>query len=261
MESTEKENKNTVVKVKNLTVSYRSYVERPTTLKESIINYVKTKKFKYYSTFDALKNISFEVKKGEVLGIIGSNGAGKSTLLKTLMGTLPPRQGSIEIKGKVDSLIQLGAGFDSELNAIENIYLNASLNKLSKKEIEKRVPEIIAFAELEEFVKTPIKYYSSGMNARLGFSVAIDKNPDVLLVDEVLAVGDERFKKKCDKVFERFLKEKKTIIMVTHNLSAIKSLAKKSILLSKGQIAFIGDTEEAIKRYQSKDYKIALKAK
>jgi ABC-2 type transport system ATP-binding protein len=132
---------------------------------------------------------------------------------------------------------------------------------MPKAEIAKRVPKILEFAELEEFATTPIKYYSSGMNARLGFAVAIDKDPDILLVDEVLAVGDERFKKKCDKVFKSYLEKKKTIIMVSHSLGAIKSIADRAALLSKGQIVFIGDATEAIQRYQSKDYRTALSTK
>lgn len=248
------------VEVNNITVSYRSYKERPTSLKESIVRFIKTGNMTYHSTFDALSNVSFCVRKGEVLGVIGSNGAGKSTLLRTLAGVLKPRIGSVNIQGSIDSLIQLGAGFDSELNAIENIYLNASLHKISRSVIAERVDRIIEFAELKEFANTPIKYYSSGMNARLGFATAIDKDPDVLLVDEVLGVGDERFKKKCDVVFDNFLSRDKTVIIVSHNLSAIERMAHQAVLLSKGRAVFIGDPKEAIARYQDKTYQTALGA-
>lgn len=244
--------------VKGLTVAYRSYKDRPTSFKETLIRFAKTGNLRHYSTFNALSDVSFSVPRGEVFGVIGSNGAGKSTLLKALMGVLKPVNGSIEIDGTIDSLIQLGAGFDSELNAIENIYLNGSLHRLSRSEITRRVPEIIEFAELEEFATTPIKYYSSGMNARLGFAVAADKNPDILLVDEVLAVGDERFRSKCYKVFERFIDEKKTIIMVSHSLEVVKRMSKRIGLLSKGKLVFVGDPDEAIERYRDESYETAL---
>jgi ABC-2 type transport system ATP-binding protein/lipopolysaccharide transport system ATP-binding protein len=247
------------VDVDNITISFRAYKERPTTLKESFLRFLKTGKVKYYDTFNALTNVSFQVKRGEVFGIIGSNGAGKSTLLRTIAGVLPPREGSVEVNGKVDSLIQLGAGFDAELNAIENIYLNGSLHKLSRSFIKSRVPEILKFAELEDFATTPIKYYSSGMSARLGFAVAVDREPDILIVDEVLAVGDERFKIKCDKVFQRLLDQKKTIIIVSHSLSQMQEMADKILLLSKGHVVFLGDPKEAIKNYRDDSYQTALK--
>jgi ABC-2 type transport system ATP-binding protein/lipopolysaccharide transport system ATP-binding protein len=249
------------VEVKNVSVAFRSYQERPTTLKESLISFLKHRKLRYYSTFFALKNVSFSVERGEVFGIIGSNGAGKSTLLRAIAGVLPPCDGHIAVHGKVDSLIQLGAGFDAELNAIENIYLNSSLHKLSRAEIKERVPHILAFAELEEFASTPIKYYSSGMYARLGFAVAIDREPDILIVDEVLAVGDERFQLKCKAVFEKFLAEKKTIIIVSHSLGQMEQLASKVLLLSKGQVVHLGDPKEAIEKYRDHNYQTALGSK
>lgn len=246
------------VRAENVSVAFRSYNQRPTTLKESIICAVKTRKLRYYESFWALKDVSFEVRRGEVFGIIGSNGAGKSTLLRTLAGVLPPTEGAVEVDGKVDSLIQLGAGFDSELNAIENIYLNSSLHKVPRDEIKRRIPKILKFAELEEFARTPIKYYSSGMYARLGFSVAIDREPDILIVDEVLAVGDERFQTKCKAVFDRYLKENKTIIIVSHSLGQIEQLADKVLLLSKGKIVYLGDPKEAIAMYRDETYQTAL---
>ena len=246
------------VEVSGLSINFRSYDQRPSTLKESLIKGVKTGTFRHYSQFQALSNISFEVPRGGVFGIIGSNGAGKSTLLRVISGVLPPSKGSVTVRGSLDSLIQLGAGFDSELNAIENIYLNASLHGKSKAEIKDKIPEIIAFAELEDFAHTPIKYYSSGMYARLGFSVAVDRDPDLLVVDEILAVGDERFQKKCKKVFESYLEKNKTIIMVSHSLNMLEKTASKILLLSKGQIAFIGDPKDALKEYRAENYVTAL---
>jgi ABC-type polysaccharide/polyol phosphate transport system ATPase subunit len=249
----------TAIEIDNITVAYRSYQERPSTLKESVICAIKNRKLKHYSTFNALSNVSFKVKKGTVFGILGSNGAGKSTLLKVLSGVLPPSTGSIKINGVVDSLIQLGAGFDADLNAIENIYLYGSLHRKSREDIKKRIPAILEFAELEEFKTTPVKYYSSGMYARLGFSVAIDRDPDILLVDEVLAVGDERFRNKCNNVFKEFIARGKTIIMVSHSLAMFTEHADQVGLLSKGKLIYIGTPEEAIKMYRDTEYVTALK--
>lgn len=246
------------VSLSGVTVSYRSYKERPTSLKETLVRFFKSRKLRYFSTFDALKNINLEIERGKVFGIIGSNGAGKSTLLKVIAGVLPPTQGELTVNGKVDSLIQLGAGFDPELNAIENIYLNSSLHQKSRKEISERIPHILEFAELEEFATTPIKYYSSGMFARLGFSVAIDREPDILIVDEVLAVGDERFQKKCQKVFENFLKQKKTIIMVSHSLEQLRDMSDRLAVISKGRLIFVGEPNKALEIYRDSAYQTAL---
>ena len=246
------------LEVRNISVNYRSYKERPSTLKESLVKLLRHRTLKYYSTFEALSNLSFSVKRGEVFGIIGSNGAGKSTLLKVLAGVLKPTKGNVIVNGVVDSLIQLGAGFDPELNAIENIYLSGSLHKKTKSEIQDRIPNILEFAELEDFATTPIKYYSSGMFARLGFAVAIDRNPDILIVDEVLAVGDERFQQKSLKVFEDFLGQKKTIIMVTHNLVSLANIANTVGLLAKGKLVYMGNVHEAIKLYLEPTYETRL---
>ena len=246
------------LKLENVTVSFRSYKERPTSFKESVVGLIKKGKQKYYTTFDALKDISFEVPKGSVFGIIGSNGAGKSTLLKTMAGIIPPTSGKVISNGKLDSFIQLGAGFDPELNAIENIFLNCTLHKMPRAQIKKRIPDILEFAELAEFSNTPIKYYSSGMFARLGFAVAIERNPDILLVDEVLAVGDERFRTKCNTVFNKYLDQGKTIVMVSHDIDQIGAMASKIALLSKGEIAYIGKPSVALEMYRDQDYKTAL---
>lgn len=249
---------NIAISVRDVSVNFRSYEERPTTLKESLLSFLQTGSFSNYSTFNALKNISFDVPKGSVFGIIGSNGAGKSTTLKVLSGVLPPTSGEVILRGSLDSLIQLGAGFDTELNAIENIYLNGSLHGFSRDEIKEKIPKILEFAELKDFATTPIKYYSSGMYARLGFSVAIDRDPDILIVDEILAVGDQRFQEKSKKVFDRFLENKKTIIMVSHNLKMLEEISDQIALLSKGELVFVGEPSRAIELYEAKEYKSAL---
>ncbi|OVE79636.1 hypothetical protein BVY02_02700 [bacterium J17] len=246
------------VEVCDVTVAYRSYKERPTTLKESLIKAAKERRLRHYSTFNALEGVSFNVRRGEVFAIIGSNGAGKSTLLRVIAGVLPPTAGHVTVNGTVDSLIQLGAGFDPELNAIENIYLNGSLHRKTKEQIKSRVPKILEFAELEEFATTPIKYYSSGMYARLGFSVAVDRDPDILVVDEVLGVGDERFQNKCRKIFDNLLAQRKTIIIVSHSLSMVENTAHRVGLISRGKMVYLGDPVSAIEKYRDEQYQTAL---
>jgi ABC-type polysaccharide/polyol phosphate transport system ATPase subunit len=246
------------IELKNVTVSFRSYKERPTSFKESIVRFVKDRKLRHYTTFEALSEINLKVPRGSIYGVIGSNGAGKSTLLRTVTGVLKPIRGKVITHGKVGSLIKLGAGFDAELNAIENIYLYSSLHGKSAREIAAKVPDILDFAELKEFAQTPIKYYSAGMRARLGFACAMDIEPDVLVVDEVLSVGDERFREKCRAVFEQLIKDDKTVLMVSHNLSSLSTLADQIAVLSKGCIIYQGDPKEAIRIYRDTKYETAL---
>lgn len=246
------------ISIENLTIAYRSYKERPSTIKETLINVIKKGQLRYYSTFNALSNVSFQVKKGTVFGIIGSNGAGKSTLLRAIAGVLPPTHGTRMVDGSLGSLIQLGAGFDAELNAIENIYLNGSLQRRSRSQIASRVTRILEFAELENFAATPVKYYSSGMYARLGFSVAIDQDPDILVVDEILGVGDERFNSKCRAYFDNFIASGKTLVIVSHNMGFLSRMAHEIAVLSRGKLIFVGPPEEAVACYQSAEYQTAL---
>lgn len=246
------------IELDNVTIAYRSYRERPTSLKETVLRFLKSGQLKYFSTFDALKDVSFSVRRGEIFAVIGSNGAGKSTLLKVLTGVLKPSRGTLKVNGSVASLIELGVGFDSELNAVENIFLNASLHRKSREEIEGRVQGILEFAELQEFANTPIKYYSSGMSARLGFACAIDIDPDILLIDEVLAVGDERFQKKCQAVCERFLNSGKTIVIVTHDLNMAQQRANRVGLLSCGRLVYVGDPQQAVAMYRDSHYQTVL---
>lgn len=247
-----------VVSMKDVRVAYRSYKERPTSLKESILRFLRDGTMKHYSTFDALAGVSLDVRKGEVLGIIGGNGSGKSTMLKVLAQVLAPTSGSVRIEGSVASLIELGAGFDPELNAVENIYLNGSLHRRSRAQIKDRISHVLDFAELTEFATTPVKYYSSGMYARLGFSAAIDIDPEILLVDEILGVGDERFNAKCQKVFEGFLEANKTLVIVSHDLNMMQRTATRIALLSRGKLVYLGDPETAVRMYRDESYLTAL---
>lgn len=202
--------------------------------------------------FWALQDINFEVKKGEVLGIIGRNGAGKSTLLKILSQITPPTTGEIRLRGRVGSLLEVGTGFHPELTGRENIYLNGAILGMRKKEIEKKFDEIVAFSGIDKFLDTPVKRYSSGMYVRLAFAVAAHMEPDILIVDEVLAVGDTEFQKKClGKMDEITKNQNRTILFVSHNLEAVKNLCTRSIVLDKGRIVFEGDTHDALQAYAS----------
>ncbi|MEH2110206.1 ABC transporter ATP-binding protein [Nostoc sp.] len=200
--------------------------------------------------FWALKDVSFDIQQGEAIGVIGRNGAGKSTLLKVLSRITEPTTGRIAIKGRVASLLEVGTGFHPELTGRENIYLNGSVLGMSKVEIKKKFDEIIAFAEVEKFLDTPVKRYSSGMYVRLAFSVAAHLEPEILIVDEVLAVGDSAFQKKClGKMGDVATKEGRTVLFVSHSMQAINQLTKRCILLSKGNIQFDGHTGKAVQLY------------
>lgn len=200
--------------------------------------------------FWALKDINFDVMAGEVIGIIGRNGAGKSTLLKILTGITPPSSGEIRMRGHVASLLEVGTGFHPELTGRENMFLNGAILGMKKKDIAQKFDQIVEFAGIEKFIDTPVKYYSSGMYVRLAFSVAAHMEPDILLVDEVLAVGDAEFQKKClGKMEEVTRKDGRTILFVSHNMAAIQSLCKKCILIEKGKIKLIGDTEVVVNQY------------
>jgi lipopolysaccharide transport system ATP-binding protein len=200
--------------------------------------------------FWALRNVNFNIQAGEVVGIIGRNGAGKSTLLKILTGITPPTTGEIIMHGRVASLLEVGTGFHPELSGRENIFLNGAILGMKKKEIAENFDSIVEFAEIEKFLDTPVKYYSSGMYVRLAFSVAAHMQPDILLVDEVLAVGDAEFQKKClGKMEEVTTKQGRTILFVSHNLSAVKRLCKKTILIEKGEVKMFDMTEKVINYY------------
>ncbi len=199
--------------------------------------------------FWALDDVSFAVNKGEILGIIGPNGAGKSTILKTISGILRPNKGNVNVNGKLSALIELGAGFHQDLTGLENIYLNGSILGMTRKEIDSKLEEIIDFSGVREFIDTPVKRYSSGMQARLGFSVAAHMSPDVLLVDEVLSVGDAPFRAKCINRMSELMKGDTAVVFVSHNMEMIRQLCSKSLVLSQGQVEFVGPTDKAIDHY------------
>jgi lipopolysaccharide transport system ATP-binding protein len=201
------------------------------------------------STIWALKDVSFEIKRGEVVGIIGRNGSGKSTLLKILSRITEPTEGMAEIRGRVGSLLEVGTGFHPELTGRENIYLNAAILGMKKAEIERRFDEIVAFAEVAKFIDTPVKHYSSGMHVRLAFAVAAHLEPEILLVDEVLAVGDIAFQKKCLGKMENVAKEGRTVLFVSHNMGAIRKLCTKAFLIACGKLIAEGDTSSVTDSY------------
>jgi len=197
----------------------------------------------------ALKGVSFEVRKGEVVGIIGANGAGKSTLLKILSRITDPTEGHAEINGRVGSLLEIGTGFHPELTGHENIYFSGAVLGMKKSEIDRRFDEIVAFAELEKFIDTPVKYYSSGMQVRLGFAIAAHLEPEIMLIDEVLAVGDAAFQKKCLGKIGDVVEEGNTVLFVSHNMGAIRGLCQRAIWLNEGKIAEDGETQRVVSRY------------
>src|SRR3990167_5029385 len=199
--------------------------------------------------FWALKDISFEVKKGEVIGIIGRNGAGKSTLLKILCRITEPTEGYAKIYGRVGSLLEVGTGFHPELTGRENIYLNGAILGMSKAEINRKFDEIVAFAEVEKFIDTPVKHYSSGMYTRLAFAVAAHMETEILLVDEVLAVGDITFQKKCLGKMEDVAKKGRTVLFISHNMNMVRLLCEQTLLLDNGKTEAIGKTDKVIEKY------------
>lgn len=204
--------------------------------------------------FWALQDVNFVVERGKSLGIVGNNGSGKSTLLKILTRTMQPTQGSISVSGRISALIELGAGFHPDFTGRENIYLNASILGFTRREIEGRIPDIIEFSELQEFIDTPVKYYSSGMQARLGFAVATAVQPDILIVDEVLAVGDEGFQRKCmDKILD-MKRQGVSILLVSHALEAIGTLMDEAIWLDKGVVRASGLPSDVIPEYRTKAF-------
>lgn len=220
------------IEVKNITKSFKVYYDRAKTLKDRLSILGKSSCQKR----DVLKGISFNVRKGEAIGLIGKNGCGKSTTLKMLTRIIYPDSGSVEIKGKVSSLLELGAGFHPDMSGIENIYLNASVFGLSKKEIDQKVDEIIEFSELQEFIDNPVRTYSSGMYMRLAFSVAINVDAEVLLIDEILGVGDVSFQKKCFEKLKEIKMTGATIVIVSHSLEQIEQICDRSIWISEGKI-------------------------
>ncbi len=233
----------TVVRLENVGKKFKLYRSPSEKLKEIFL------KKDYHREFWALKDISFTLKRGEIIGVIGENGSGKSTLLKLIAGVLIPDFGNIYINGRVTGLLELGTGFNFEFSGRENIYFNGTFLGLSKDEIKKIEQKVIEFSELEDFIDEPLKTYSSGMIMRLGFSIAINANPDCFLIDEALAVGDIYFQQKCFQKIKEFKEKGGSILFTSHDLNAIKLLSDKVVLLDKGKILFIGSPEEAVNLY------------
>lgn len=235
-----------VIEVKNVWKKFKIYHDKPHTLKDKVLFWNRNK----YEVRWVLEDISFEVKKGESIGIIGKNGSGKSTLLKLLTKIIYPNKGSINMKGRVAGLLELGAGFHPDLSGRDNIYINASIFGLSKKEIDKAFQEIVDFAELQDFIDNPVRTYSSGMYMRLAFAVAINIHADILLIDEILAVGDISFQEKCLNKLKEIKKSGVTIVIVSHSLEQIERFCDKSIWIHSGQIAALGKCEVVHKKYE-----------
>ena len=218
---------------------------RPRSLKSLVLSFSKQR----YEELQALAGVDLQVQPGETVAIIGKNGSGKSTLLRIIGNVFKPTLGKVVVKGRISALLDLGAGFHPDLTGIENIYLNGAILGLRTKQIKEKLDDIIAFSELEKFIDTPIRTYSSGMVMRLGFSVAVQVDPDVLLVDEVLAVGDEAFQNKCYEKIREFQKAGKTIIFVTHDMDAARRVASRAIWLSNGQVRIDGGVDETLSAY------------
>lgn len=239
--------KQPVVVVKNVTKSFMIPIEGNTGLKQRIVNGFKRRKG--YRVFTPLQDISFTVNQGDFFGIVGKNGSGKSTLLKTLAGIYQPQAGEVTINGSLVPFIELGVGFNPELSGRENIYLNGALLGFNHKEVASMYDEIVSFAELGDFMEERLKNYSSGMQVRLAFSIAIKAEGAILLLDEVLAVGDGAFQQKCFDYFEKLKREKKTIIIVTHDMGAVKRFCNRAMLISDGKIQKIGKPDEIADLY------------
>lgn len=238
---------NLAVNVDNVTVRFNRASQKVDNLKEHFIKMMR--KELMFQEFLALQDITFEVKKGEAWGLLGRNGSGKSTLLKVICGILSPYKGTVQVSGSMAPLIELGAGFDGELTAEENIFLNGALLGYSKAYMQENFDEIVEFAELEKFLDMPIKNYSSGMRARLGFAVATTVRPQILVVDEVLAVGDAAFQKKCENRIQEMLSGGTTLLFVSHSIEQVKRLCQKAVLLQEGHQIATGPVEKVSEIY------------
>ncbi len=236
----------TAVDIQGVSKRFRLYHQKYTSLKERVIHAGRTP----YTDLWALRDISFQVEEGDTVGILGRNGSGKSTLLKCICGVLQPTSGQVVVRGKLAGLLELGAGFQPDLTGRQNIYLNGSLLGLSKSDVDRVFDEVVAFAELEQFIDQQVKFYSSGMYVRLGFAVAVNVDPDVLVIDEVLAVGDERFQRKCLDRVRQFQEEGRTIIFVSHSPDQVRAICDRAVVLSEGQMIAHGRPGEAVRLFR-----------
>jgi ABC-type polysaccharide/polyol phosphate transport system ATPase subunit len=237
----------TSIRVEDVSVTYRTSVERKPTLKSTVTRLGRRERVVH--EVQAVKHVSFEVPHGTVLGVVGSNGAGKSTLMRTIAGILPPTSGRLEVHGRVSTLLALGVGFNKKLTGRENVILGGLAAGLSRGALEHKYEEIAAFAELEEFMDMPMRTYSSGMYGRLAFSVAVNMEPDILLIDEALSVGDARFRRKSARKMQELCAEDRTVVLVSHALGTIKDLCDQAVWLDKGVLKMWDDAETVVDAY------------
>lgn len=242
------EKNESTISVQHLSMHFNMASEKLESFKEYFIKLIKGQLF--YKDFVAVDDISFDVQKGEVFGIIGTNGSGKSTILKILSGILKPTQGNVEVKGNIAPLIELGAGFDGELTARENIYLNGAVLGYSKKYIDRHFDDIVDFAQIRDFLDMPLKNYSSGMVARIGFAIATVITPDILIVDEILSVGDLFFQEKCEKRISELMNCGTTVVLVSHSVEQVERLCDRVLWIEKGKLKMIGETASVCAAYR-----------
>jgi len=239
---------NPIIDVRNVSMKFRMPTQKVDNLKEFFM--MKIKRTVQYKEFYSLRSVNFQIAKGDRIAVIGHNGAGKSTLLKLIAGVMKPTEGSITVNGSIAPLLELGAGFDPELSGFENIYLNAAILGKSKSYIDEKLSKIIEFADVGDFIYMAVKNYSSGMRARLGFAIATEVNPDILLIDELLSVGDQTFRQKSLNRMENMMREGKTVVLVTHDINQVLTYANRVIWLDKGEVKDIGAPKEIVPRYQ-----------
>ena len=244
-----------MINIKNVSMKFNLGIEKDFSIKQAFINVLGGKKKKKNESFWALKDVEFHVGKGEVVGLIGSNGAGKSTLLKVVSGVMKPTKGKVTVNGVISPMIELGAGFDGNLTARENIYLNGAILGYSKRFLDDKFDEIVEFSELREFLDVPVKNFSSGMTAKLAFSIATIVNPEILIVDEILSVGDIKFQEKSKKKMMEMIKGGTTVLYVSHSLQSIEDLCTKVVWLEHGKVIKVGDTKKICEEYYKEQMK------
>src|SRR5688572_11265566 len=241
------------IEIERVTKTFKLYHQKPSSLKERVLRFRRLR----WEPFIALDDISLDIEAGTTVGLLGHNGSGKSTLLKCIAGILQPTSGTVRTTGRVASLLELGAGFHPELSGRENVYLNGSILGLKRADVERVFDEIVGFAELEQFIDTPVKHYSSGMYVRLGFAVAINVDPEILLVDEVLSVGDEAFQRKCIDKVRAFQAEGRTIVVVTHAADLVRQMCDKAAALEHGKLVAQGDPNHVIREFRDRLHRAA----
>jgi ABC-type polysaccharide/polyol phosphate transport system ATPase subunit len=235
------------IRCDNVSVTYRTSIEKKPTFKTAVRRLGRRERV--VREVHALKNVNFRVKRGAVYGVVGANGAGKSTLMRTITGILPPTEGRVEVNGRVSTLLSLGVGFNKDLTGRENVVLGGLASGLSREEMEDKYEEIVAFAELEDFMDMPMRTYSSGMYGRLGFSVAVNLDPDILVIDEALSVGDAKFRKKSSEKMKQLCSEDRTVVLVTHAMGSVKKLCDRAIWIHKGEVVMKDRAKAVVRDY------------